>query len=69
MTKQQVLERFCNLAKKTMEKHFRYAKAADCFCGDNPNGMVNFQFDEEVMEFIEKAVDKALTANPPYQGG
>jgi hypothetical protein len=38
-----------------MEKHFNYKIPADCFCGNYQEKL--FQFDEQVIDFIEKSVD------------
>jgi hypothetical protein len=60
MTKQEVMMRLCKLASYAGEKRFGSAYAHDCFCGNNPIQDKYFQFEEEVMEFIEKAVMDAV---------
>jgi hypothetical protein len=64
MKKKEILERFCVLSMKVREhlsKHDR-SFAADCFCErghiENDNF---FQFEELVLEFIEKAVEHEVT--------
>lgn len=60
MTKDQVIERFCNLATTVNSKKFNFTRAADCFCHQSDE-QANFQFEEEVICFIEDAVEKELT--------
>jgi hypothetical protein len=52
MTKQQVIERLCALTTMVGDKVFSNKYAHDCFCKASPN----FQFEEEILLFIENAV-------------
>jgi hypothetical protein len=72
LTKDQVVRRFCQLATRVMSERFEDKLPADCFCGQSapiPVGramlfqllsMDDYRFDEEVLRFIERAVDAAL---------
>lgn len=62
MLKVEVQGRLCALARDVMDKKFGFRKAADCFCGANgaDSNPMHFQFDPEVLKFIEDAVRKAL---------
>lgn len=57
MTKQEVMERLCALTSKVAETS-KWWHAADCFCGKNNGGSFH-TMDEEVINFIEKAVKEA----------
>jgi hypothetical protein len=58
LSKELVLERLCVMSTEVMEKVYRYQIPADCFCGKQDFG--DFQFDDEILEFIEKAVEDAI---------
>ena len=56
MTADEVIERLCKLVTKVGEQEFNHKHMHDCFCGEN----ATFPFegvDEEVIAFIEKAVE------------
>jgi len=59
MDKSEVIERMCALASKVGTVRFNNTKAHDCFCGLGAMGF-DYQFEEEILDFIEDAVDKAL---------
>lgn len=59
MDKQEVLTKLCMIANKVMD-HFEYQYSADCFCGSNTLCGHSFRFDEEILKFIEAAVDKQI---------
>jgi hypothetical protein len=74
MTKKEVKRRLCVLATKVMNEKFRANIPADCFCGMSiPSsfgfGEEDYQFDEQIILFIENAVNQALsvkeTTNEP----
>lgn len=58
MTRDEVITRLCVLSNKvgehisTMERSF----ARDCFCRERNKNDFSFQFENEVMEFIEDSV-------------
>lgn len=70
MNQREVIARFCNLSSKVAEYH-GWKHAADCFCGAKetssdqilkqafPNDM-DYRFAEEIMEFIEQAVQEKM---------
>jgi hypothetical protein len=61
MTKQEVLERLCNLASKVGEEEYKNLRAHDCFCGENElSKESDFQFDTKILEFIEKSTHQIL---------
>jgi hypothetical protein len=65
LTKQQVIERFCALGWEVMNLHFKFERAADCFCGSKRDYLMqrkddDFRYDEKVIEFIERAVSEKL---------
>lgn len=60
MTREEVIEAFCALSEQVMSKKFRGQRAADCFCGNNATSLPNFQYEPEVMQYIEDAVYVAL---------
>ena len=72
MTKNEVIKKFCDLSSKVADKVFKSQKASDCFCTcamlgaqTNKYQSKNFNFEREVVEFIEKAVENAMTKNFP----
>jgi len=67
MTRQQVIERYCLLSKKVATDVFRFTVPADCFCGDNKFAAENpayYQYSEDVIRFIEDAVNEKLNNVP-----
>ena len=58
MTKTEVITRLCDLSSQVGDKVFKNKEAHDCFCDLNP--MAGFQFSEQVILFIEKAVKEAI---------
>lgn len=64
MEKQEVIERFCQLSRKVNKEIFKFHRAADCFCNHVPQ-LSNFQFEEEVIKFIEDSVQEAINKNHP----
>ena len=60
--KEQVIHRFCALASRVQSDKFGHKVAADCFCDENKlsKNDGNFQFEDQVLEFIETAVLRAL---------
>lgn len=59
-SKAEITSRMCSLAS-TASEAFKRMKAADCFCSvSSHRPESDFNFDEEVMEFIEKAVTDAI---------
>lgn len=60
LDKSEVIERLCELASKVGEVRFKHKIPHDCFCEDNNPTQENFQFDEEVLEFITDAVNEKL---------
>ena len=62
MTKKEVMERLCALSDHVSKNRFAFKHAADCFCGHNSGYKhLNYAFDEEIIQFIEKAVDNELS--------
>lgn len=59
--KEDVISRLCKLSTLVMEKQFKYQNPADCFCTTSNNS--SFEFDEEVLEFIEQSVKDKLSLN------
>ena len=57
ITKEQVIERFCKLATKVGDREFNHTLPHDCFCTNKGD----FQFDEEVLDFIERCVEEFLS--------
>lgn len=61
--RQEVIERLCALVEEVNERKFGWQIASDCFCGrvDATNApWWDYQFEEQMLEFIETAVHKAL---------
>jgi hypothetical protein len=58
MTKQETIERFCKLSRVVLDEVFDFQSCADCFCTDKDERW--FQFQENVMKFIEDAVDEKV---------
>lgn len=52
--KAEVLSRLCKLSTKVTETQFKYTLPSDCFCGEKCSH--HFQYDEEVILFIEQCV-------------
>ena len=59
MDKKEVIARFCALASKVGEERFSHQYAHDCFCSEQDR-FDWFQFEFEIMKFIEEAVEKHL---------
>ena len=59
LDKQQIISRLCALATKVGEDAFNNLKAHDCFCGDKFSN--DFRFEEEVLRYIESAVNHKLS--------
>ena len=67
MTRQQVIERYCLLSKKVAIEVFKFTVPADCFCGDNKFAAEHpehYQYSDEVIQFIEDAVNEKLNNAP-----
>lgn len=60
LDKSEVIQRFCKLASKVGEVKFKHKIPHDCFCKEKCYNQNYFQFDEEVLEFIEDAVNDKL---------
>lgn len=58
MKKKDVIERFCALSTKIGHELYKDSIAHDCFCGNIDDA--NFQFDETILEFIERAISKEI---------
>ncbi len=62
----EVINRLCALSAHVMDKRFGCSHAADCFCADarprRSDRIDEYQFDQEVLEFIEMAVAEKLRA-------
>jgi len=54
--KPEVLERLCALTSQVRDEMYANQQPADCFCGDNPGHPNHFQFNEDILSFIETAV-------------
>lgn len=68
MTRDEVLQAFCEMSTRVRDAKFDSAgncSASDCFCGKNDatTRLNCFQFDAEIVEFIEQAVAHALGEN------
>jgi len=66
----EVLRRFCAVGNE-VQRHLGYAHAADCFCGGNPDSVLErggaFRYSEDVLAFVENAVHEAVRARPTEQ--
>lgn len=66
MDKKDVVERLCDLASRVGSKAFNNMKAHDCFCEAGgaekraAHALGDFQFEDDVLRFIETAVNKRL---------
>lgn len=60
MTKDEVIQRLCRLCTNTNNKVFKFKFATDCICGENQLKLGGFQFDTEVLNFIEAAVEEKI---------
>lgn len=60
LDKSEVLQRFCEIASYVGMAKFKHKIPHDCFCRDSNSDQENFQFDEEVLEFIADAVNEKL---------
>lgn len=58
LTKQEVIESFCNLATDVNSTVFDYKLASDCFCGAPCSG--DYRFDSEILDFIVDAVQNKI---------
>lgn len=60
MTKDQVIQRFCELSSTVGSKAFDNRRSHDCFCTKNNLPHMQFCFEEEIIQFIEEAVVEKL---------
>lgn len=60
MNKQEVIVRLCKLVAKVGDEVFQNKYAYDCFCGERPNPR-QYQFEKDVLEFVERVVLDAIT--------
>jgi len=60
MNKDQVIKRLCALSSNVGSRKFKSSIPHDCFCEDGKNSCFSFQFDEQIIEFIEQAVNEKL---------
>jgi hypothetical protein len=60
LMKDEVVRRFCRLASHVNEEQYGWEEPGDCFCADNPDRPAGYRFDARVIEFIERAVERAL---------
>lgn len=61
MTKDEVVERLCELASRVGSEVFQDQSAHNCFCGENDlSERFGFRFDEEVLLWIESAVKERM---------
>ena len=58
--KEMVIQRFCKLSEKVMKDIYNYEYPADCFCGENKIPDEHFIFSENIMRFIEDAVNTSI---------
>jgi len=56
MRKYEVIERLCSLTSEVMRGAYGCSIPADCFCGASKSKASDFQFSEEIIEFVENAV-------------
>jgi hypothetical protein len=61
MTKEEVISKFCALSSLVGKNVFKNQKASDCFCGALSLSDNNFQFSEDVFQFIESAVKSEIS--------
>lgn len=62
MDEKEVIERLCTLVSKVGEERFNHELSHDCFCHESGGERNGFRCDEEILNFIESAVNKALTS-------
>lgn len=60
MTKQEVIEKLCELCTIVGREKFESHYAHDCFCGRNPYKIGGFQFSQEVIDFVKEAIREKL---------
>ena len=58
MNRDEVIKRFCALSSEVTGVVYEWKHAADCFC--EYAALEGYRFDEQVMQFIEDAVYKAI---------
>lgn len=66
MTKEELLKRYCVLGSLVASTRFDHVFAADCFCPEMARFIEDrWRTDEPIIEYIEKAVIKALAKDTP----
>ena len=60
MKQKAIIARFCALASDVGTKVFAHKHAHDCFCGENKITTGSFQFEPEIIRYIEKVVREAI---------
>lgn len=58
MDRAEVTQRFCNLSAEVAAREFSWERASDCFCDPTREPIGSFQYDAEVIRFIEEAVEE-----------
>lgn len=61
MTKEQAINRLCNLTSKVMQMEFNNQEPADCFC--QCANLPHQHTSEKIIRFIEEAVGEKLNSN------
>ena len=68
LSQEEVIKRLCAVASRVGDKKFNHTVPHDCFCvGQSTPCLNDFQFDEEVLTFIEDAVDFELAVEETKQ--
>lgn len=62
MTRDEAVERLCEICDFVAGTEYGYREAADCFCGKKESNPAHFRFSEKVLRFIEVAVEEKLGA-------
>ena len=60
MDREEVRKRFCVLSGEVARRQFDWGRASDCFCDPSREPIGSFQYEAEVLRFIEEAVDEKL---------
>ncbi len=60
MDKKQVIERLCGEVCTLVGEHMHHEYAHDCFCHRSLDDSFEFQFSEEVFNFIKNAVQEKI---------
>lgn len=59
--KDEVISRLCSVLTSVNNRKYNWTIPTDCFCDAKGTDYSNFQFDEEVLKYVEDCVYRSLS--------